>query len=196
MNVRCFVAGEQEAPAVFWFGGGFDLTPCYGFEEDVVHWHRTARAACAPFGPELYSRFKRACDAYFYLPHRNEPRGIGGLFFDDFDEGGFAHAFALTRSIGDHYLDGYLPIVRRRAAIPYGEREREFQLYRRGRYVEFNLAIDRGTRYGLQSSRRIESVLASLPPLVAWRYDWQPEAGSPEARLYDVFLQPRDWLDG
>jgi coproporphyrinogen III oxidase len=195
MNVRFFVAGPEDESAVFWFGGGFDLTPCYGFDEDAVHWHRNARAACAPFGPELYPRLKQACDEYFYLPHRNEPRGIGGLFFDDLDEGGFARAFALTRSVGDHYLEGYLPILRRRRDQPYTEREREFQLYRRGRYAEFNLAIDRGTRYGMQSSRRIESVLASMPPLVAWRYDWRPEPGTPEARLYERFLQPRDWLE-
>jgi len=195
MNVRFFVAGPEDESAVFWFGGGFDLTPCYGFDEDAVHWHRNARAACEPFGPELYPRLKQACDEYFYLPHRNEPRGIGGLFFDDLDEGGFARAFALTRSVGDHYLEGYLPILRRRRDLPYTEREREFQLYRRGRYAEFNLAIDRGTRYGMQSSRRIESVLASMPPLVAWHYDWRPEPGTPEARLYERFLQPRDWLE-
>jgi coproporphyrinogen III oxidase len=195
MNVRFFVAGPEDESAVFWFGGGFDLTPCYGFEEDAVHWHRNARSACAPFGPDLYPRLKQACDEYFYLPHRDEPRGIGGLFFDDFDEGGFARAFALTRSVGDHYLEGYLPILRRRRDLPYTECEREFQLYRRGRYAEFNLAIDRGTRYGMQSSRRIESVLASMPPLAAWRYDWQPEPGTPEARLYERFLQPRDWLE-
>ena len=195
MNVRFFVAGPDDESALFWFGGGFDLTPCYGFDEDAVHWHRNARAACAPFGPDLYPRLKQACDEYFYLPHRSEPRGIGGLFFDDFDEGGFAQAFALTRSVGDHYLEGYLPILRRRRDMPYTEREREFQLYRRGRYAEFNLAIDRGTRYGMQSSHRIESVLASMPPLVAWRYDWRPEPGTPEARLYERFLQPRDWLE-
>jgi coproporphyrinogen III oxidase len=180
--------------ATWWFGGGFDLTPYYGFTDDAVHWHRTARAACAPFGADLYAELKRACDEYFFLAHRNEPRGIGGLFFDDLDEGGFERCFAFARSVGDAYLDAYLPIVRRRKRLPWGEREREFQLYRRGRYAEFNLAIDRGTRYGLQSGRRVESVLASLPPLVAWRHDWHPEPGTPEAELETEFLRPRDWL--
>jgi coproporphyrinogen III oxidase len=192
-NLRFFATSGE--PAAWWFGGGFDLTPYYGFAEDCVHWHRTARAACAPFGTELYPRFKKACDEYFFLPHRGEPRGIGGLFFDDFAEGGFAEAFALVRSIGDHYLRAYLPIVERRKQTPYGERERAFQLWRRGRYVEFNLIHDRGTRYGLQSGRRIESVLASMPPLAAWRYDWAPEPGSAEARLAEEFLRPREWAD-
>jgi coproporphyrinogen III oxidase len=178
----------------WWFGGGFDLTPYYGFVEDAVHWHRCARGACEPFGAELYPTFKKACDEYFFLAHRGEPRGIGGLFFDDLDAGGFERCFAFARSVGDQYLEAYLPIVRRRKALAWGEREREFQLYRRGRYVEFNLVIDRGTRYGLQSGRRSESVLASMPPLAAWRYDWQPEPGTAEAELYREFLRPRDWL--
>jgi coproporphyrinogen III oxidase len=194
-NVRFFSTGGEAAP-VWWFGGGFDLTPYYGFEEDAIHWHRTARDACSSFGRDLYPRLKKECDDYFYLPHREEPRGIGGIFFDDFDAGGFASAFAFMRSVGDHYLKGYMPILARRRDHSWGDRERAFQLYRRGRYVEFNLVIDRGTRYGLQSGRRIESVLASMPPLAAWRYDWTPEPGSPEARLYEVFLRPRDWLDG
>ena len=193
MNVRCFVA-PGDTP-VWWFGGGFDLTPYYGFEEDAVHWHRCARDACAPLGPGTYPRLKQWCDEYFQLPHRGEPRGIGGLFFDDLDEGGFARCFAFQRSVGDHYLAAYLPILSRRKATPYGDREREFQLYRRGRYAEFNLLHDRGTRFGLQSGGRVESILASMPPLAAWRYDWRPEPGTPEARLYSEFLRPRDWLD-
>jgi coproporphyrinogen III oxidase len=189
-NLRFFAL----ASGAWWFGGGFDLTPCYGFVEDAVHWHRCARAACKPFGEDVYPAFKKACDDYFYLAHREEPRGIGGLFFDDLDAGGFERCFALARSVGDHYVQAYLPIVRRRRDTPFGQRERDFQLYRRGRYVEFNLVIDRGTRYGLQSGRRVESVLASMPPLAAWRYDWKPEPGTPEARLYTDFLRPRDWL--
>jgi len=181
---------------VWWFGGGFDLTPCYGFEEDCVAWHRAAREACAPLGPDAYPRFKKWCDDYFYLPHRQEPRGIGGLFFDDLDAPDFATCFAFARRVGEAFLDAYPAILRRRKDIPYGDRERDFQLYRRGRYAEFNLVIDRGTRYGLQSGRRVESVLASLPPLARWRYDWQPEPGSPEARLSEHFLRPRDWLSG
>ena len=192
-NLRFFIATKDDSPPVWWFGGGFDLTPYYGFEADAVHWHQTARAACAPFGDQLYPRFKTACDDYFFLKHRNEPRGIGGLFFDDFDEGGFDHSFGLTRSIGDHFLPAYEPILRQRSQTPYGERQRDFQLYRRGRYVEFNLVWDRGTQFGLQSGGRIESILVSLPPLVQWRYNWQPEPGSEEARLYEVFLKPRDW---
>ena len=179
---------------VFWFGGGFDLTPYYGFTEDAVHWHRTARAAVEPFGPDLYPRFKRACDDYFYLKHRREARGIGGLFFDDFDELGFERGFALARAVGDAFVPAYLPVVARRKALAYGERERRFQLYRRGRYVEFNLVWDRGTLFGLQSGGRTESILVSLPPLVRWDYDWSPDPGSPESRLVDEFLQPRDWL--
>jgi coproporphyrinogen III oxidase len=193
-NVRFFIAEREGEAPVWWFGGGFDLTPYYGFEEDAVHWHRTAKAACEPFGKDLYGRFKQWCDEYFFLKHRNEPRGVGGLFFDDLNEGGFAHCFAFMRSVGDHYIEAYRPIVARRKNHGYGEREREFQLYRRGRYVEFNLVYDRGTLFGLQSGGRTESILMSLPPLVAWRYDWQPEAGTPEAELYEVFLKPRDWL--
>jgi coproporphyrinogen III oxidase len=187
---------EPQASEVYWFGGGFDLTPYYGFEEDCVHWHRTARAACAVLGADAYPRFKKWCDEYFFLPHRNEARGIGGLFFDDLDAPDFETCFAFARAVGDAYLAGYLPILSRRKDTPYGERERDFQLWRRGRYAEFNLAIDRGTRYGLQSGRRIESVLASLPPHVRWRYDWAPEPGSREARLAADFLTPRDWLAG
>jgi coproporphyrinogen III oxidase len=199
-NFRFFIAQPPNDPApesaVWWFGGGFDLTPYYGFTEDAVAWHRTAREACAPFGAELHPRFKLACDEYFFLPHRQEARGIGGLFFDDFAEGGFTHSFGFVRSVGDAYLAAYMPILERRHDHDYGEREREFQLYRRGRYVEFNLLHDRGTRFGLQAATRVESVLASMPPLAAWRYDWQPEAGSAEAALYTDFLPPRDWLTG
>jgi coproporphyrinogen III oxidase len=194
MNVRCFVAGGDDP--IWWFGGGFDLTPYYGFEEDALHWHRCARDACAPLGEGAYPRFKKWCDEYFHLPHRNEPRGIGGLFFDDLDEGGFERCFAFQRSVGDQYLAAYIPILARRKATPYGEREREFQLYRRGRYAEFNLLHDRGTRFGLQSGGRVESILASMPPLAAWRYDWRPAPGTPEARLYESFLRPREWLSG
>jgi len=198
-NFRFFAAGadgalEAAPEPVWWFGGGFDLTPCYGFEEDCVHWHRTAREALLPFGSDLYPRFKRACDEYFFLPHRGEPRGIGGLFYDDFDEGGFERCFALHRRLGEAYLEAYLPILRGRKETPFGEREREFQLYRRGRYAEFNLIYDRGTHFGLQAGGRAESILASLPPLVRWRYGWSPEPGSPEARLTQEFLRPRDWL--
>lgn len=193
-NVRFFVAEKEDALPVWWFGGGFDLTPYYGFEEDAVHWHRTAKAACDPFGEGRYGRCKRWCDEYFYLKHRQETRGIGGLFYDDLNEGGFGPCFAFTRSVGDHFLPAYLPIVERRRTMPYGEREREFQLYRRGRYVEFNLVYDRGTLFGLQSGGRTESILMSLPPLVCWRYGWTPQPGTPEARLVEVFLKPRDWL--
>jgi len=187
-NVRFFQAGD-----VWWFGGGFDLTPYYGYEEDAIHWHRTARAACEPFGAGLHPRFKKWCDEYFFLKHRGEPRGLGGLFFDDFNELGFERSFAFMRSVGDAFLPADLPIVQRRKATQHGSRERDFQLYRRGRYVEFNLVYDRGTLFGLQSGGRTESILMSLPPLVAWHYDWKPESGSPEARLYDVFLKPRNW---
>jgi len=194
-NTRLFVArGSGGAPDAWWFGGGFDLTPIYGFDEDCVHWHRVARAACAPFGAALYPRFKAECDRYFFLPHRGEPRGIGGLFYDDFDELGFERSFALHRAVGDGYLAGIVPILERRIGTPYGDRERSFQLYRRGRYVEFNLVYDRGTRFGLQAGTRTESVLASLPPLVRWEYDHRSEPGSPEARLTEHFLVPRDWL--
>ena len=193
-NVRYFRAEKPGAEPVWWFGGGFDLTPYYGFTDDAQHWHRTAKRACDAFGAEYYARFKKWCDEYFFLKHRNEPRGIGGLFFDDFAEQGFAHAFGVMQGIGDAYLDAYLPIVQRRRATPYGERERDFQLYRRGRYVEFNLVYDRGTLFGLQSGGRAESILMSLPPRVSWRYDWRPEPGSAEAKLYEVFLVPRDWV--
>jgi len=196
MNVRFFLAEREGAEPVWWFGGGFDLTPYYGFEDDAVHWHRTAREACAPFGEDVYPRFKRWCDEYFFLRHRNEPRGIGGLFFDDLNEWGFPRCFAFLRSVGDHFLPAYLPILRRRKDMPYGERERDFQLYRRGRYVEFNLVWDRGTLFGLQTGGRTESILMSLPPLVRWRYDWRPEPGTPEARLYEDFLRPREWAEG
>ena len=195
-NVRFFVAEKEGADPVWWFGGGFDLTPYYGRDEDVAHWHRTARDACAPFGDEVYPRFKQWCDDYFFLKHRGEPRGVGGLFFDDLNDWGFDRSFAFMRSVGDAYAPAYLPIVQRRRDTPYGERERDFQLYRRGRYVEFNLVYDRGTLFGLQSGGRTESILMSLPPLVKWRYDWRPEPGSAEARLYDHFLVPRDWLAG
>ncbi len=194
-NVRFFLAGAGTASPVWWFGGGFDLTPYYGFAEDAVHWHRVARDAVAPFGDGLYPRFKHACDDYFFLRHRQEPRGIGGLFFDDFHELGFNRSFALLKSVGDAFLPAYRPIVARRKALPHGERERRFQLYRRGRYVEFNLVWDRGTHFGLQSGGRTESILMSLPPLVRWDYDFQPAPGSPEARLHEVFLRPRDWAD-
>jgi coproporphyrinogen III oxidase len=193
-NVRFFVAGADTPQPVWWFGGGFDLTPYYGFEDDAVHWHRTARAAVAPFGEHLYPRFKKWCDEYFFLKHRNEPRGIGGLFFDDFNELGFERSFALMRSVGDHFIPAYRPIVAGRKHQPFGDRERQFQLYRRGRYVEFNLVWDRGTLFGLQSGGRTESILMSLPPLVRWDYNWQPQPGSPEAQLYEVFLKPREWL--
>lgn len=194
LNVRFFMAEKAGAEPVWWFGGGFDLTPYYGFEEDAIHWHRVARAACLPFGAEVHPRLKRQCDDYFFLKHRDEPRGIGGLFFDDLDEWGFARSLALLQSVGDHYLPAYLPIVQRRKDLAWGERERAFQKYRRGRYVEFNLVYDRGTLFGLQSGGRTESILMSLPPEVSWRYGWQPEPGSPEAALYDRFLVARDWL--
>lgn len=194
-NVRFFIAEKDGLDPVWWFGGGFDLTPYYGFEEDVAHWHRAARGACAPFGDDVYTRFKRWCDDYFFLKHRNEPRGVGGLFFDDLNEWGFERSFAFMRAVGDRYLPAYLPIVQRRKACRHGERERAFQKYRRGRYVEFNLVYDRGTLFGLQSGGRTESILMSLPPEVSWRYDWHPEPGSPEAALYERFLQPRDWLE-
>jgi len=196
MNVRFFLAEKEGHDPVWWFGGGFDLTPYYGFEEDAVHFHRAARAACEPFGPEVYPRYKKWCDEYFFLRHREEPRGIGGLFFDDLHEWGFDRTFAFLRGVGDAFLQAYLPILRRRRDTPYGERERDFQLYRRGRYVEFNLVWDRGTLFGLQSGGRTESILMSLPPLVRWRYGWRPEPGTPEARLYEEFLRPRDWADG
>jgi coproporphyrinogen III oxidase len=185
MNLRCFAAGD-----IWWFGGGMDLTPYYGFEEDARHFHATCKAAV---GKELYPGFKRWCDEYFFIKHRNEPRGIGGIFFDDLNEPDFDSCFSLVRSVGDHFLAAYLPIIERRRETPYGEREREFQAYRRGRYVEFNLVYDRGTLFGLQSGGRAEAILVSLPPRVVWRYDWTPEVGSAEEKLYKVFLKPRDW---
>ncbi len=193
-NVRFFVAEKAGEDPVWWFGGGFDLTPYYAREEDVVHWHRTARQACEPFGDDVYARYKKWCDEYFFLKHRNEPRGIGGLFFDDLNEWGFEKSFAFMQSVGDHYIRAYQPIVQRRKDIAFGERERDFQLYRRGRYVEFNLVYDRGTLFGLQSGGRTESILMSMPPLVKWRYDWKPEPGSAEAELYEKYLKARDWV--
>ncbi|MDP2879490.1 MAG: oxygen-dependent coproporphyrinogen oxidase [Sulfuricella sp.] len=193
-NLRFFCAQPPGAEPVWWFGGGMDLTPYYGFTEDTVHFHRTCRDALAPFGAEYHPRFKQWCDEYFYLKHRNEPRGIGGIFFDDFHERDFEFSFGLAQSVGEHFLAAYLPILQRRSATPYGERERDFQAYRRGRYVEFNLAWDRGTLFGLQSGGRTESILMSLPPIVKWRYDWQPDKGSEEERLYREFLVAKDWL--
>ena len=193
-NVRFFMATPENKPPVWWFGGGFDLTPYYGFEDDCRHWHRTAKKACDPFGEEIYPRYKKWCDDYFFLKHRNEARGIGGLFFDDLNDGAFEDCFGLMKSIGDHYIQAYRPIVQRRKNTVYGEKEREFQCYRRGRYVEFNLVYDRGTLFGLQSGGRTESILMSLPPRVHWRYDWHPEPGTPEEELYSRFLPPRDWL--
>lgn len=193
-NVRLFIAEKEGCEPVWWFGGGFDLTPYYGFEEDCRHWHSVAREACQPFGAEVYPRFKQWCDEYFYLRHRAEPRGVGGLFFDDLNEWDFATSFAFIRAVGDAYLQAYLPIVQRRKQLPWSERERQFQLYRRGRYVEFNLVYDRGTLFGLQSNGRTESILMSLPPLVRWEYDHGAPPDAAEARLTEYFLQPRDWL--
>ena len=193
-NVRFFVAEKEGEAPVWWFGGGFDLTPYYGFEEDVTQWHRTAKAACDPFGDDIYPEFKRWCDDYFHLKHRDEPRGVGGLFFDDLNRFDFDTSFALMRSVGDAYVKAYRPIMARRKDLAYGERERNFQLYRRGRYVEFSLVFDRGTIFGLQSGGRTESILMSLPPLVRWDYDWHPEPGSAEAELYEKFLIQREWL--
>ena len=198
-NVRCFIASKEGEEPVWWFGGGMDLTPYYGFEEDAQHFHRTCRDALAPFGNDVYPKYKKWCDEYFFLKHRNEPRGIGGVFFDDLNEGGlggttpFERCFALTQAVGDNFTKAYLPILERRKDLAYGERERDFQAYRRGRYVEFNLVWDRGTLFGLQSGGRTESILMSLPPIVKWRYDWHPEVGSAEAKLYSDFLHPRDW---
>jgi len=194
-NVRFFIAEKEGEKPIWWFGGGFDLTPYYGFEEDAVHWHQEAKKACDPFGENVYADYKKWCDEYFFLKHRNEPRGIGGLFFDDLNEGGFEHCFALMQSVGNHYISAYAPIVERRKGLPYTEKEKDFQLYRRGRYVEFNLVYDRGTLFGLQTGGRTESILMSLPPKVSWRYDWSPEPGSAESKLYDVFLKAKDWLD-
>jgi len=196
-NFRFFHARPASGEPLWWFGGGFDLTPFYGFEEDCVHWHQVAKDACDPFGDDLYATTKEACDRYFFLPHRDEPRGIGGVFFDDFSALGFDRSFAFWKSVADAFLPAYIPILDRRKGATYGERERAFQSYRRGRYAEFNLAWDRGTRYGLQSRQgRIESILASMPPVVTWKYNWHPEPGTPESALYDTFLKPRDWLAG
>jgi coproporphyrinogen III oxidase len=198
LNVRMFIAqgpphGNDD---VWWFGGGMDLTPYYGYEDDAVHFHRSCHDALAPFGAGIHAKYKRWCDDYFYLKHRAEPRGIGGIFYDDLAELGFEPCFALTQSVGDHFLDAYVPILMRRKDTPYGERERDFHAYRRGRYVEFNLVADRGTLFGLQSGGRTEAILMSLPPVVKWRYAWRPEPGTPEARLYTDFLVAKDWLDG
>ena len=192
-NVRFFLAEKPGMKPVWWFGGGFDLTPYYIYEEDILDWHRIAQQACLPFGAEVYARYKAECDQYFFLKHRNETRGVGGLFFDDLNHWDFERSFAFQQSVGDHFLKAYRPIVERRKDLPYGDRERQFQLYRRGRYVEFNLVYDRGTLFGLQSNGRTESILMSMPPLVRWEYDYHPEPGTAEARLYD-YLKPRDWL--
>ncbi|CAI1800296.1 oxygen-dependent coproporphyrinogen oxidase [Serratia plymuthica] len=193
-NVRFFIAEKPGEEPVWWFGGGFDLTPFYGFEEDAVHWHRTAERLCAPFGDEVYPKYKKWCDDYFFIKHRNEARGIGGLFFDDLNTPGFDSCFAFTRAVGEGFLEAYLPIVEKRKALSWGDNERQFQLYRRGRYVEFNLVWDRGTLFGLQTGGRTESILMSMPPLVRWEYNYQPAEGSPEAALYRDFLPVRDWL--
>jgi coproporphyrinogen III oxidase len=193
-NLRFFIASDDKAVLRWWFGGGYDLSPCYGYEEDCIHWHKVAHATCMPYGKDLYARFKTNCDKYFYLPHRQEARGIGGLFFDDFNELGFEQSFSLIQALGQSYLEAYLPIVRRRCEQPYEDRQRQFQLYRRGRYVEFNLLWDRGTRFGVESGGRTESILMSLPPRARWEYAWQPEPDSVEAQLSQDFLMPRDWL--
>ena len=193
-NIRFFLAEKTNEPAVWWFGGGYDLTPFYGFEEDIRHWHGTAKGACELYGEETYSRFKHWCDEYFYLPHRKEPRGVGGLFFDDLNDWGFDRCFAFWKGVGESFCDAYLPIVKRRRDTKFGQRERNFQLYRRGRYVEFNLIHDRGTLFGLQSGGRTESILMSLPPQVRWEYCWEPEPYSPEARLYEEYLVRKDWI--
>ena len=193
-NVRFFIATKENADPIWWFGGGFDLTPYYANLDDVKEWHRIAKHSCDPFGDDIYLHYKKWCDEYFFLKHRGETRGVGGLFFDDLNEGGFEHSFNLMKSIGDNYIKAYRPIVARRKNTEFGERERDFQLYRRGRYVEYNLVYDRGTLFGLQTGGRTESILMSLPPLVKWRYNWKPEPGSPEADLYENYLKPRDWL--
>lgn len=193
-NVRFFIAHKDGADPVWWFGGGFDLTPYYPFEEDVREWHQSAKNLCQPFGDDVYPKYKKWCDEYFFLPHRNETRGVGGLFFDDLNQTGFDKSFDFMQAVGNGFLTAYAPIVERRKETPYGEREREFQLYRRGRYVEFNLVYDRGTLFGLQTGGRTESILMSMPPLVRWQYAYTPEAGSPEADLYDNYLKPRDWV--
>lgn len=194
LNVRLFVAEKEGEEPIWWFGGGYDLTPYYGFEEDCIHWHKTAKAACDAINPEFYPKFKKWADDYFYLKHRKEPRGIGGIFYDDLNELSFEEGFAFMQKVGDSFIDAYLPIVERRKDTEYSQQHRDFQCYRRGRYVEFNLVYDRGTLFGLQSGGRTESILMSLPPVVNWRYNWQPENGSEEARLYDVFLKPVDWV--
>ena len=194
LNVRFFIASKGNEEAIWWFGGGMDLTPYYGFVDDARHFHRTCRDALAPFGDDVHARYKKWCDEYFFLKHRNEPRGVGGIFYDDLSEGGFDRCYELTRRVGDHFLPAYAPILTRRKDAPYGERERDFQLYRRGRYVEFNLVWDRGTHFGLQSQGRTEAILLSMPPLAKWRYAWMPEPGTPEAALYSDFLVPKDWL--
>ena len=193
-NVRFFVAEEPGKESIWWFGGGFDLTPFYGFDEDAVHWHTTAKKACLPFGEKVYSKYKKWCDDYFYLEHRNEQRGIGGLFFDDLNEGGFDRCFEFMKSVGDHFSEAYLPIVIKRKDTPYGKKERNFQLYRRGRYVEFNLIYDRGTLFGLQSGGRTESILMSMPPEVKWSYQLQVEKDSEEGKLYNHYLKPKEWI--
>ncbi|KKO46014.1 coproporphyrinogen III oxidase [Arsukibacterium ikkense] len=193
-NVRFFIAEKEGEAPVWWFGGGFDLTPYYPYEEDVVHWHQTAKAAVDPFGAEYYPAYKKWCDDYFYLKHRGETRGVGGLFFDDLNAAGFAHSFGLMRAVGEAFLPAYLPLVQKRKDTPFTEQQRQFQLYRRGRYVEFNLVYDRGTLFGLQSGGRTESILMSMPPLVRWQYGYQPEPGSAEALLYQRYLKPQDWL--
>lgn len=193
-NVRFFIASKQGSDPVWWFGGGLDLTPYYGNKEDCIHWHKTAEEACEDFGKEIYPKYKKWCDEYFYIKHRDEQRGIGGLFFDDLNEGGFEQCFKFIQSIGNHYLKAYLPIVQRRKTTAYNDEQRKFQLYRRGRYVEFNLVYDRGTLFGLQTGGRTESILMSLPPVVNFKYDWAPKAGTPEAELYEYYLKPRDWL--
>lgn len=192
-NVRFIVVETNKGP-FWWFGGGFDLTPYYGFVEDCEHWHRTAKAACDPFGKEVYPQFKKACDEYFYLKHRQEPRGIGGIFFDDLNKWGFDQSFAFMRQVGDHYIQAYQPIIAKRKALPFSEKEREFQQYRRGRYVEFNLLYDRGTLFGIQSGGRTESILMSLPPIVTWKYNWRPAIGSKEESLYKEFLVAKEWI--
>jgi coproporphyrinogen III oxidase len=195
MNVRCFVAEKTGEAPIWWFGGGYDLTPYYGFTEDAVHWHRTAQAACQGFGEQVYPEYKRWCDDYFYIRHRQEQRGIGGLFFDDLNEWGFTRCFDFLQSVGDSYLSAYAPLVEKRMHTEYGQRQRDFQLYRRGRYVEYNLVYDRGTLFGLQTGGRVESILMSMPPVVKWEYNFQPEPGSEEARLCDLFLKPRNWIE-
>lgn len=193
-NIRLFVATKAGEAPVWWFGGGFDLTPYYGFEEDCIHWHQHAKEACDPYGPDVYPRFKKWADDYFYLKHRNEARGIGGIFFDDLNEWDFETTFSFLRDVGEHFIQAYIPILHKRIRTPYGQTQREFQCYRRGRYVEFNLVYDRGTLFGLQSKGRTESILISLPSEVHWKYDWHPEKSSEEALLYDKFLTPKDWV--